>query len=111
MCELMKGFFPVQCASVLHRVGLLVKEARLRLGIRQTDLAEQAGISLRAVRHIEAGKTEGVSVRDFMLALFTVGVSDRVFQALKEDPSFAADDLESNSAKRVRLPRSRAEEF
>ncbi|MDH4557864.1 helix-turn-helix domain-containing protein [Pseudomonas sp. BN417] len=107
----MKDYFPVQSTSLLYRVALLVKEARLRMGIRQADLAEQAGISLRAIRHIEAGKAEGVSLRDFMLALFTVGISDRVFQALLDDPAFDADFLETNANKRVRLPRSNAEDF
>ena len=107
----MKGFLPVQSTSLLYRVALLVKEARLRMGIRQADLAEQAGISLRAVRHIEAGKAEGVSLRDFMLVLFTVGISDRVFQALMDDPAFDVDFLETNTSKRVRLPRSKAEDF
>lgn len=107
----MKDYFPVQCTSLLQRIGLLVKEARLRLGIRQIDLAEQAGISLRTVRHIEAGKPEGVSLRDFMLALFTVGVSDRIFQSLKEDPAFESDRLQGNQGKRVRLPSSRPEDF
>ncbi|WP_313473369.1 helix-turn-helix domain-containing protein [Stutzerimonas kunmingensis] len=107
----MKGFFPVQSISLLYRIGLLVKEARLRMGLRQADLAERAGISLRAVRHIEGGKAEGVSLRDFMLALFTVGISDRVFQALIDDPALDLDALETNATKRVRLPRSNAEDF
>lgn len=107
----MNDFFPVQSASLLYRIALLVKEARLRMGIRQVDLAEQAGISLRTVRHIEAGKTEGVSLRDFMLVLFTVGISDRVFQALLDDPAVDVDLLETNTDKRVRLPRSTAEDF
>ncbi|BAP42254.1 hypothetical protein NJC40_04345 [Pseudomonas sp. 21LCFQ02] len=46
-----------------------------------------------------------------MLVLFTVGVSDRVFQALQEDPVFETEELEANSDRRVRLARSRAEDF
>lgn len=46
-----------------------------------------------------------------MLALFTVGISDRVFQALIDDPALDLDTLETNAAKRVRLPRSNAEDF
>jgi len=86
----MKGFFPVQSTSLLYRIGLLVKEARLRMGLRQADLAERAGISLRAVRHIEGGKAEGVSL---------------------DDPALDLDALETNATKRVRLPRSNAEDF
>lgn len=107
----MKGFFPVQSTSLLYRIGLLVKEARLRMGIRQADLAELAGVSLRAVRHIEGGKAEGVSLRDFMLVLFTVGISDRVFQALLDEPALDLDSLEINTTRRVRLPRNNAEDF
>ncbi len=46
-----------------------------------------------------------------MLALFTVGISDRVFQALIDDPALDLDALETNTTKRVRLPRSNAEDF
>ncbi|MBU3058217.1 helix-turn-helix transcriptional regulator [Pseudomonas indica] len=107
----MKGFFPVQCTTTLHKIGLLVKEARLRLSIRQVDLAEQADISLRTVRHIEAGNAEGVSLRDFMMALFTLGITDRVFQSLNEDPAFTSRFLDTAGDKRVRLPKSRSEDF
>ncbi|WNW12751.1 transcriptional regulator [Pseudomonas sp. DTU_2021_1001937_2_SI_NGA_ILE_001] len=107
----MAGFFPVQSTTLLYRIGLLVKQARLRLAMRQVDLAHKAGTSLRTVRHIEAGKAEGVSLRDFMLVLFTAGVSDRVFQALQEDPAFETEALEAYSEKRVRLARVRAEDF
>lgn len=107
----MKDYFPVQSTTQLYRIGLLVKQARLRMAMRQIDLAEKAGISLRTIRHIEAGKADGVSLRDFMLVLFTVGVSDRVFQALQEDPVFETEELEANSERRVRLARSRAEDF
>lgn len=88
-----------------------MKEARLRMGIRQTDLAERAGISLRTVRHLEGGKAEGVSLRDFMLALFTIGISDRVFQALLDDPALDLNSLETNTTKRVKLPRNNVEDF
>lgn len=107
----MKDYFPVQSTTQLYRIGLLVKQARLRMAMRQIDLAEKAGVSLRTIRHIEAGKADGVSLRDFMLVLFTVGVSDRVFQALQEDPVFETEELEANSDRRVRLARSRAEDF
>jgi len=107
----MKDFFPVQSTSVLHRIGLLMKEARLRMRMRQADLADLAGISLRTVRHLERGKADGVSLRDFMLALFTVGISDRVFQALIDDPGLDLNSLETNTTKRVKLPRSNAEDF
>ncbi|GAB7530593.1 helix-turn-helix transcriptional regulator [Pseudomonas sp. 3A(2025)] len=107
----MKDYFPVQSSTMLYRVGLLVRQARLRMALRQVDLAQRAGISLRTVRHIEAGKADGVSLRDFMLTLFTVGVSDRVFQALQDDPRFATDELQANSDRRVRLVRSRPEDF
>jgi len=46
-----------------------------------------------------------------MLALFTVGISDRVFQALIDDPALDLTSLETNTTKRVRLPRSGAENF
>ncbi|WP_225915555.1 hypothetical protein [Pseudomonas promysalinigenes] len=50
-------------------------------------------------------------MRDFMLALFTVGISDRIFQSLIDDPALDLNALEANTSKRVKLPRSNAEDF
>lgn len=107
----MESFFPVQCSSTLRRVGLLLKQARLQQDIRQVDITDQLGVSLRAYRRIEAGDPQGVSLRDFMLVLWNLGITDRVFQSLTEDPSFSAEALENTEGRRVRLPKSNLEDF
>ncbi|ALU62609.1 helix-turn-helix transcriptional regulator [Pseudomonas syringae pv. aptata] len=107
----MKAFFPVQCTDTLLRIALLVKQTRLQQGIRQVDLAERLGISLRTFRRIEAGNAEGVSLRDFMLVVWGLGVSERLFQGLRDDESFSVEQLEAADRKRVRLPRHKPEDF
>jgi hypothetical protein len=52
-----------------------------------------------------------LSLRDFMMVLFTLGISDRIFQGLNEDPALQVRALEDATHKRVRLPKSRAEDF
>ncbi|MBN3469898.1 helix-turn-helix transcriptional regulator [Pseudomonas savastanoi pv. phaseolicola] len=107
----MKAFFPVQCSDTLLRIALLVKQARLQQGVRQVDLAERLGISLRTFRRIEADGADGVSLRDFMLVVWGLGVSERLFQGLRDDESFSVEQLEAADRKRVRLPRSKPEDF
>ncbi|KPB74153.1 MULTISPECIES: helix-turn-helix domain-containing protein [Pseudomonas syringae group] len=107
----MKAFFPVQCTDTLLRIALLVKQARLQQGVRQIDLAERLGISLRTFRRIEAGSAEGVSLRDFMLVVWGLGVSERLFQGLREDTSFSVEQLEAAERRRVRLPGNKPEDF
>lgn len=102
----MKAFFPVQCTDTLMRIALLVKQTRLQQGVRQIDLAERLGITLRTFRRIEAGSAEGVSLRDFMLVVWGLGVSERLFQGLRDDETFSVEQLEAADRKRVRLPRN-----
>ncbi|KGS13736.1 MULTISPECIES: helix-turn-helix domain-containing protein [Pseudomonas syringae group] len=107
----MKAFFPVQCTDTLLRIALLVKQARLQQDVRQTDVVERLGISLRTLRRIEAGSADGVSLRDFMLVVWSLGVSERLFQGLRDDESFTVEQLEAADRKRVRLPRNKPEDF
>ncbi|WP_397453594.1 helix-turn-helix domain-containing protein [Pseudomonas sp. NA-150] len=106
----MDEFFPVQCADTLRRIALQVKQARLQQAIRQVDISERLGVSLRAYRLIEKGEP-GVSLRDFMLVLWNLGLSDRIFQSLKEDPSFSTSLEQETASRRVRLAKSSPENF
>ncbi|WP_338110245.1 helix-turn-helix transcriptional regulator [Pseudomonas savastanoi] len=89
----MKAFFPVQCSDTLLRIALLVKQARLQQGVRQVDLAERLGISLRTFRRIEAGSADGVSLRDFMLVVWGLGVSERLMHRNFKMPMHQADAM------------------
>ncbi|MHB9831654.1 helix-turn-helix domain-containing protein [Pseudomonas savastanoi] len=93
----MKAFFPVQCSDTLLRIALLVKQARLQQGVRQVDLAERLGISLRTFRRIEAGSADGVSLRDFMLVVWGLGVSERLMHRNFKMPMHEPDAVKEAS--------------
>ena len=107
----MKNLLPVQCAETLHSIALLVKQARLEQSLRQIDLAERARVSLRAVRRIEAGDANGVSLGDFMMTLWVLGISDRAFQGLAAEQPLALRSEATLSTKRVRIRTVKAEDF
>lgn len=107
----MKGFIPVQCTDILHSISLLVKQARLEQGLRQIDLSERAGTSPRTVRRIEAGDANGVALADFLMILWTLGISDRAFRGLGAELTPALKSGETISKKRVRLRSLKAEDF
>ncbi|KPB46844.1 DNA-binding protein [Pseudomonas savastanoi pv. phaseolicola] len=46
-----------------------------------------------------------------MLVVWGLGVSERLFQGLRDDESFSVEQLEAADRKRVRLPRSKPEDF
>lgn len=114
----MKNFFPVVCADSLNKVGLLVKARRLSLGLRQTDLKTAIGVSEHTVRKIESG-SELVDLRSFMLVLWRLGITERVFASLEgienasEITRYADDDAspQSIASKRVRLAKPKPEAF
>jgi len=107
----MKDFLPVRCAEVLHHAGLLVRQARLQQGLRQVDLGARAGTSLRTVRRIEAGDVDGISLRDFMMILWVLGISDRAFSGLVTEKAAALGLEPVASKKRVRVRSLKAEDF
>lgn len=98
----MSDFFPVQCAEIIQAVGLMVRQARLDQGLRQIDLGERVSASLRTVRRIEAGEADGVSLRDFMMILWALGISDRAFSGLDTDKAYTRSS-EEISKRRVRV--------
>ena len=106
----MKDFLPVQCSEILHSISLLVKQARLEQGLRQIDLSEKAGSSPRTVRRIEAGNANGVALGDFLMILWTLGISDRAFRGLSAELTPALKSGDTVSKKRVRIRSIKAED-
>lgn len=114
----MNDFFPVSCSDTLGRIGLLVKSRRLALGLRQSDLKSALGISEHILRKIENG-SESVDLRSFMLVLWRLGINETVFASLEGVETTSqvaryvtdADAYQSIANKRVRLPKTKAEEF
>lgn len=106
----MKKFFPVDCSETLRRIGLLVKAARLNQGIRQVDVITRLGVGEKQLRRIEAGDP-AVNVRDFMLVLWNLGLSDHIFRALKDESISYTEMRNSTAGRRVRLKSSPDEDF
>ncbi|HEX8596845.1 MAG TPA: transcriptional regulator [Pseudomonas sp.] len=114
----MDAFFPVACADKLSKVGLLVKARRLALGVRQSDLKVTLGVSEHTLRKIESG-SELVDLRSFMLVLWKLGITETVFASLEgiektSEITRFTDEGESPhgiATKRVRLPKSKPEDF
>jgi transcriptional regulator with XRE-family HTH domain len=114
----MESFFPVTCADNLGRIGLLVKAQRLSMGLRQSDLREAIGISEHTLRKIESG-SERVDLRSFILVLWRLGLTERVFTSLEgiettsEITRHTDDDAthQSIASKRVRLAKPKPEAF
>lgn len=114
----MEGFFPVACSDKLGKIGLLVKARRLALRMRQSDLKVTIGVSEHTLRKIEGG-SELVDLRSFMLVLWKLGITETVFSSLDglektSEITRFTDDGESHhgiATKRVRLPRSKPEDF
>lgn len=107
----MKDFLPVQCTDILHSIALLVRQARLEQGLRQIDLSERTGSSPRTVRRIEAGDANGVALGDFLMILWTLGISDRAFRGLSSELTPMLKSEAIIGKKRVRIRSTKAEDF
>ena len=64
------------------RLGQAVRERRRQLGLRQEDLADLAGVSLRFVQALEAGKRT-VQLDRVEAVLATLGLRLRIEQVRK----------------------------
>ncbi|MEX5684623.1 transcriptional regulator [Pseudomonas silesiensis] len=118
MVRIMKDFFPVACADTLGKIGLLVKARRLTSGMRQADFKSTLGISEHTLRKIENG-SESVDLRSFMLVLWRLGLNESIFASLdgiettSQITRYVTDEdaQQSIASKRVRLRKSKAEDF
>ena len=70
----MSDYFPLDCSEKLDRIGLLVKQRRLELKMRQCDLASSVGVSNPTIGRIEAGERR-VELATFMHVLWQLGCS------------------------------------
>ncbi|HLD90208.1 MAG TPA: helix-turn-helix transcriptional regulator [Patescibacteria group bacterium] len=57
------------------QVGRRLKEARVRLGLKQEDVAARAGVSQPTVSDLERGVREGIAFRSLAAVAEAVGVS------------------------------------
>jgi transcriptional regulator with XRE-family HTH domain len=63
-------------ADLLQRVGERVRDTRLAQGLTQASLADRAGISVRALRDLEAGR--GAQLATFVRALKGLGAESAI---------------------------------
>ena len=60
-----------------HALGLRIKAARIRRALRQEDLAERAGLSVTAIKAVEAGRlTTGIGT--YLQALWAMGLGQEL---------------------------------
>ncbi|MFT7476680.1 MAG: transcriptional regulator with XRE-family HTH domain [Verrucomicrobiales bacterium] len=73
--------------------GAELREARIRAGLRQADLAERAGVSTRTIHQIEAdGSARWLNLIAVLRAL---NLFDQVLEAVVQPESSPVDDLDS----------------
>ena len=82
--------------TILQRIGVAVREHRLRKNITQKMLAERSGISLTAVKHLERGV--GATLGSFVQACRTLGIDGWIAEIeprdeLRDNPSEEAKHL------------------
>lgn len=106
----MSDFFPVDCSDTLRRIGLLVKSRRLEQGIRQIDVIQRLGVSEKKLRRIEVGDP-AVSLREFMLVLWNLGLTEQIFKSLKDGSVSFVEIKEKTTGRRVRRKSSPIEDF
>lgn len=89
--------------SILQRIGVAVREHRLRKNITQKMLAERSGISLTAVKHLERGV--GATLGSFVQACRTLGIDGWIAEIEPRDelsPIAYADALKKAAQKKRR---------
>lgn len=89
--------------TILQRIGVAVREHRLRKNITQKMLAERSGISLTAVKHLERGV--GATLGSFVQACRTLGIDGWIAEIEPRDelsPIAYADALKKAAQKKRR---------
>ena len=67
------------------QVGRVLREARVRLGLRQEEVAARAGVSQPTVSALERGVREGVALRSLAAVAAAVGVEVSVVGVDEDD--------------------------
>ena len=89
--------------TILQRIGVAVREHRLRKNITQKMLAERSGISLTAVKHLERGV--GATLGSFVQACRTLGIDGWIAEIEPRDelsPIAYAEALKKAAQKKRR---------
>lgn len=84
------------------QLGENIKKIRIGKNITISGLAQQAGISENAVMNLEAGKS---NMSTFMKVLTTMGIENRLFEALEVQPETTIAEIK---AQEINATRQRA---
>jgi transcriptional regulator with XRE-family HTH domain len=79
--------------DVLVEVPRLIREARLALALRQEDLAKRSGVPIATLRRFE--RSGRIGFPGFAKLAVTLGLADRLLEALTTKPQSNPKDIET----------------
>lgn len=93
--------------TTLTELGRRLTQQRIRQGLTQAALAEQAGVSKRTLEHLEAG--DGIQLSSFLRILRQLNLLDRLDQLIPDEGPSPLDAVRSQRKRRKRAssPRPR----
>ncbi len=80
-------------ADLLNEIPILLKEARVALGWRQADLAQRSGVHINTLSRFE--RTGAISLSALARLIVTLGLADRLLEALRIRPQAGPANLEA----------------
>lgn len=86
--------------EVLRELGERIRAARVKQALRQSDLADRAGVDLKALRRLE--RTGNAATSTLVRVAFALGVHGQ-FETLFETPPASLDDLADDAPVRQRV--------
>ena len=92
-------------ADVLSEAPRLMREARLAMALRQEDLAQRSGVPIATLRRFE--RSGRIGFPGFAKLVVTLGLADRLIEALTPKPAASPKDIESFLATPKRRQRVR----
>lgn len=96
----MNDFIGYSEAQIIHEMGERFRDYRQALGRRQTDIAEQSGVSIQTIRTFEAGRIYNMNLTTFLKLLNAIGQRKNIDKVLPELPPI--NDYKEKPIKRIR---------
>lgn len=96
----MNDFIGYSEAQIIHELGERFRDYRQALGKRQSDIAEQSGVSIQTIRMFEAGNICNINLVTFLKLLATIGQRKNIDKVLPNLPPL--NDYKEKPIKRIR---------
>ncbi len=93
---------------ILDELGRRLEQERLSRNLTQNELADLAGVSLRTVKNVEAGKGYGLAT--FIALLRALGLLDRLETLIPEQPISPVQLAKLKGRKRKRASGKRSQQ-